>query len=49
VAYPSWVVKTMVDGLAGHAFIVGSMERHEFRFAVIAVIFDWIRQHIKPF
>src|SRR5271167_1947557 len=24
-----------VDGLDGHAFIVGSMERHEFRFAQI--------------
>jgi death-on-curing protein len=29
----------------GHAFIVGSMERQEFRFAQIL---DWIRQHIKP-
>jgi len=34
-----------VEGLDGHAFIVGSMERHEFRFALIL---DWIRQHIKP-
>jgi death-on-curing protein len=34
-----------VEGLDGHAFIVGSMERHEFRFAQIL---DWIRQHIKP-
>ena len=34
-----------VEGLAGHAFIVGSMERHEFRFAQIL---DWIRLHIKP-
>ena len=34
-----------VDGLDGHAFIVGSMERHEFRFAQIL---DWIRQNIKP-
>jgi death-on-curing protein len=34
-----------VDGLEGHAFIVGSMERHEFRFPQIL---DWIRQHIKP-
>ena len=34
-----------VDGAAGHAFIVGSMERHEFRFAQIL---GWIRQNIKP-
>jgi death on curing protein len=39
-----------VEGLDGHAFIVGSMERgsmerHEFRFGQIL---DWIRQHIKP-
>jgi death-on-curing protein len=34
-----------VEGLDGHAFIDGSMERHEFRFAKIL---DWIRQHIKP-
>jgi death-on-curing protein len=34
-----------VEGLDGHTFIVGSMERHEFRFAQIL---DWIRQHIKP-
>ena len=34
-----------VGGLEGHAFIVGSMGRHEFRFAQIL---DWIRQHIKP-
>lgn len=34
-----------VAALDGHAFIVGSMERHEFRFAQIL---DWIRQHIKP-
>ncbi len=34
-----------VEGLDGHAFIVGSMERHEFRFAHIL---DWIRQHLKP-
>ena len=34
-----------VEGLDGHAFIVGSMERHEFRFARIL---DWIRRHIKP-
>ena len=29
----------------GYAFIVGSMERREFR---LANILDWIRQHIKP-
>ncbi len=34
-----------VEGLEGHAFIVGSMDRHEFRFAQIL---DWIRQHIQP-
>jgi death-on-curing protein len=34
-----------VEGRDGHAFIVGSMERHEFRFAQIL---DWIRQHVKP-
>jgi death-on-curing protein len=34
-----------VEGLDGHTFIVGSMERHEFRFGKIL---DWIRQHIKP-
>ncbi len=34
-----------VEGVEGHAFIVGSMERHEFRFAHIL---DWIRQHIQP-
>ena len=34
-----------VEGPDGHAFIAGSMERHEFRFAQIL---DWIRQHIKP-
>lgn len=34
-----------IDGLSGHAFIVGSMERREFRFAQIL---DWIRQNIKP-
>lgn len=34
-----------VEGLDGHAFIVGSMERREFRFGQIV---DWIRQHIKP-
>jgi len=34
-----------VEGLDGYAFIRGSMDRHEFRFAQIR---DWIRQHIKP-
>jgi prophage maintenance system killer protein len=34
-----------VEGLDGYAFIDGSMDRHEFRFAQIL---DWIRQHIKP-
>ena len=34
-----------VETMDGHAFICGSMERHEFRFAHIL---DWIRQHIKP-
>src|SRR6266852_249842 len=34
-----------VEGLDGHAFVVGSMERHESRFAQIL---DWIRKHIKP-
>lgn len=34
-----------IEGGDGHAFIVGSMEQHEFRFARI---FEWIRQHIKP-
>ena len=34
-----------VEGLDGHAFIVGSIERHEFRFAQIL---GWIRQHIQP-
>lgn len=33
-----------VEGLDGYAFISGSMERNEFRFAQIL---DWIRQHIK--
>src|ERR1700684_1853216 len=32
-----------VEGQEGYAFIVGSMERHEFRFAQIV---DWIRRHI---
>jgi death on curing protein len=34
-----------VDGLDEQAFIVGSMEQQEFRFAEIL---NWIRQHIKP-
>ena len=34
-----------VEASDGHAFIVGSMERHEFRFAQIT---EWIRQHMKP-
>ena len=34
-----------IEGLDGYAFIDGSMDRHEFRFAQIL---DWIRQHIKP-
>jgi death on curing protein len=34
-----------VEAREGFEFIVGSMERHEFRFAQIR---DWIRQHMKP-
>ena len=34
-----------VEGPEGHAFIVGSMERQEFRFAQIL---DWIHQRIRP-
>jgi death-on-curing protein len=34
-----------VEGKDGHEFIVGSMERHGFRFARIV---EWIRQNIKP-
>lgn len=34
-----------VEGLDGHTFIVGSIERHEFRFAQIL---EWIRRHMKP-
>ena len=34
-----------VEGVDGHAFIDGSIARHEFRFAQILV---WIRQHLKP-
>ena len=33
-----------VEGIDGHAFIDGSIAKHEFRFAQIR---DWIRQHIK--
>ena len=34
-----------VEGLDGDAFIYGSLDRHEFRFAQIL---DWIRQNVKP-
>jgi death-on-curing protein len=34
-----------VEGVDGNAFIYGSMDRHQFRFAQIL---DWIRQNIKP-
>jgi death-on-curing protein len=34
-----------VGGIEGHAFIYGSMDRHEFRFSQIL---EWIRGHIKP-
>ncbi len=34
-----------IDTSGGEDFIVGSMERGEFRFAKIL---EWIRQHIKP-
>lgn len=34
-----------VEGAAGYRFINGSMERHEFRFALIL---EWIRGHRKP-
>jgi death on curing protein len=33
-----------IEGIDGHAFIVGSMDRHEFRFVQIL---DWMRQNIK--
>jgi len=33
-----------VEGIDGHAFVDGSIARHEFRFAQILV---WIRQHLK--
>ena len=34
-----------VQAAAGHDFIAGSMERHEFRFPQILA---WIRRHCKP-
>src|SRR6266849_4041354 len=34
-----------VEGPEGNAFIQGSMERQEFRFATIL---EWLRHHIKP-
>jgi death on curing protein len=34
-----------VEGIDGHAFVDGSIARHEFRFGQILV---WIRQHLKP-
>ena len=34
-----------VEGVDGHAFIVGAMERQEFGFRLIL---EWIRQHMKP-
>ena len=34
-----------IEAVDGNAFIYGSMDRGEFRFARIL---DWIRQHIKP-
>jgi death-on-curing protein len=34
-----------VEAVDGYEFVVGSMERQEFRFTQIL---DWIRQHIKP-
>jgi death-on-curing protein len=34
-----------VEGTDGHAFIDGSIARHEFRFAQILV---WIRKHLRP-
>src|ERR1700741_5387556 len=33
-----------VDGIDGHAFIEGSIGRHEFRFAQILL---WIRRHLQ--
>jgi death-on-curing protein len=34
-----------VEAAAGHEFISGSMDRHEFRFPQIL---EWIRRHCKP-
>ena len=34
-----------VEAIDGHAFIDGSIARHEFRFAEIL---GWIRQHLRP-
>jgi death on curing protein len=34
-----------VEGIDAHSFIVGSMERNEYRFARIL---PWIREHLKP-
>jgi len=34
-----------VEGPAGNAFICGSMDKHEFRFARIL---EWLRLHTKP-
>jgi death-on-curing protein len=34
-----------VEAAEGHAFIYGSMDRGEFRFAKIV---EWIRQHVRP-
>jgi death-on-curing protein len=34
-----------VDAANAHAFIVGSMERGEFRFGPIA---EWVRGHVRP-
>ncbi len=34
-----------VGGIDGHAFIDGSIARHEFRFTQILI---WVRQHLKP-
>ena len=34
-----------VEAAEGHAFIYGSMDRGEFRFAQIL---EWIRQHVRP-
>jgi death on curing protein len=34
-----------VEGIDGHAFIDGSIARHEFHFAQIL---SWIHQHLKP-